>query len=201
MSKIILYDNLLSQNSYKVKLALSQLQVDHEVRQVDLKGGEQKKEWFLKLNPNGQVPTLVDGDYAIWESNSILLYLGRKFAPNNLIPQDLQTLGKMLEWMMFEACKLSRYIGAARFLTRFMPKEKVNQDELSRTRKSAGGNLAVLNGHLAKNDYLAGSYTLADIACYGQICVAQEGALDLSAYPAIVNWMKRVESTPNFIKI
>lgn len=199
MQKLKLYDHVESQNGYKVRLVLSQLKIDYEWIQVDLVNREQKKDWFLKLNPNGKVPTLVDEDFSIWESNAILLYLCRKFTPNNLIPQDIKKLGMMLQWIMFEATTLSRHISGARFLTKFMPPEKLNKNELEKYRKDSKRTLRIVNEHLSKCNFFALDYSLADISCYGQICVAEEGGLNLSDYPYIQKWIKKFESQPNYV--
>lgn len=204
MSKIKLYDHVESQNGYKVRLALSQLKIDYEWISVDLANKEQKQDWFLKLNPNGKVPTLVDDDFSIWESNAILLYLGRKYAPqvkNNLIPQDIKKLGMMLEWMMFEATTISRHISGARFLTRFMPPEKLDKKELEKYRKDSNRSLKIVDQHLSTHNFFADDYSMADISCYGQICVASEGGIDLSKFPNTQAWQKRVESQPNYVEM
>ena len=201
MSKVKLYDLIESQNGCKVRLALANLKVDYELIPVDLMNGEHRKEWFLKLNPNGKIPTLVDGDFSIWESNAILLYLGRKYAPNNLIPQDIKKLGMMLEWIMFEATTLQKYLQPARFMTRFMSPEKVNTEELNKIRKDANRALKVLNDHLDKNSFIAIDYSMADITCYGQLYTAEEGKINLSEYSNIKAWQKRVESQPCYIEM
>ena len=204
MSKLKLYDHIESQNGYKVRLALSNLKIDYDWISVDLKGGEQKQDWFLKLNPNGKVPTLAGDDFSIWESNAILLYLGRKFAPqvsNNLIPQDIKKLGTMLEWIMFEATTLSRHISGARFLTKFMPPEKLNKDELQKYRKDAKRALKIINEHLSKNNFLVGDYSMADISCYVQIFTAPEGEVSLTEFQNIQAWMKKIESQPGYVEM
>lgn len=201
MSKLKLYDHIESQNGYEVRLALSQLKLDYDWISVDLVNREQKKDWFLKLNPNGKVPTLVDNDFSIWESNAILLYLGRKYAPNNLIPQDIKKLGMMLEWLMFEATTISRHVSGARFLTKFVPPDKLNKDELEKYRKDAKRTLKIVDDHLSKNNFFAIDYSMADISCYGQIYVASEGGINLSEFPNIEKWMKRVESQPNYVEM
>lgn len=201
MSKVKLYDHIESQNGYKVRLALSNLKVDYEWVQIDLVGGEQKKDWFLKLNPNGKVPTLIDGDFSIWESNAILLYLGRRYAPNNLIPQDIKKLGMMLQWIMYEATTISKNVSGARFLTRFMPKDKVNPDELLKYRKDAKRALKIVDDHLSRNNFLAIDYSMADISCYGQIYVAPEGEIGLSDFLNVQKWMKRVESQVGYVEM
>lgn len=205
MPKLKLYDVPLSQNGYKVRLALSNLCVEYDFISVDTINGEHKKDWYLKLNPNGQIPTLIDDDFSIWESNAILLYIGRKFAPNDLIPQDIKKLGMMLEWIFFESTKLQQYIQPARFMTfimpKFMPKAIVDQEKLAATRKKAAESLNLLDNYLFGNEYLALDYSMADIACYCQIYTAPEGGIDTSKYSNIVKWMKRVESQPGYVKL
>ncbi|MBI3591557.1 MAG: glutathione S-transferase family protein [Candidatus Melainabacteria bacterium] len=204
MSKLKLYDYIESQNGYKVRLALSNLKVDYDWIQVDLKSHEQKKDWFLKLNPNGKVPTLVDDDFSIWESNAILLYLGRKFAPqitNSLIPQDIKKLGMMLEWITYESTTLSKNIGGARFLTKYMPPERLKKDELDKYKKDSKRNLKIVDEHLSKNNFLAIDYSMADISCYGQIYIAPEGNIDLSEFKNILAWQKRVESQLGYVEM
>ena len=201
MSKLKLYDHTESQNGYKVRLALSNLKIDYEWIQVDLSAREQRENWFLKLNPNGKVPTLVDDDFSIWESNAILLYLGRKFSPNNLIPQDIKKLGMMLEWIMYEATTLSKNLSGARFLTKFMPPEKLNRDELQKYKKDGNRALKIVDEQLSKNNFLALDYSMADISCYGQICPAAEGGIDLSQFKNIQAWQKRVESQPGYVEM
>lgn len=201
MPKLKLYDHIESQNGYKVRLTLSQLKIDYEWIPVDLVNKEQKQDWFLKLNPNGKVPTLVDDDFSIWESNAILLYLGRKYSPNNLMPQDIKKLGVMLEWIMFEATTLSKNISGARFLTKYMPPEKLNKDELNKYRKDARRALKIIDEHLSKNNFFAGDYSMADISCYCQIFVASEGEVSLSEFSNIQAWMKRVQSQPGYVEM
>jgi len=201
MPKLKLYDLVESQNGYKIRLALSHLKLDYELIPVDLMNGEHRKDWFFKLNPNAKIPVLVDDDFPVWESNAILMYLGRKFAPNSLIPQDIKKLGMMLEWIMFEASTLQKNLQPARFMTRFLPTEKVNQDELQKLRKEGNRALKVLDEHLNKNTFLAGDYSMADIACYGQIYPAEEGGFDLSVFPNIQAWQKRVESQPGYTEM
>lgn len=205
MSKIKLYDLIESQNGYKVRLALSNLKIDYELIPVDLMKGEHKKEWFLSLNPNGQIPVLLDDDFPVWESNAILLYLGRKFAPNSLIPQDVKKLGIMLEWIMFEATKLQPYLQLSRFMTtvgpRFIPNYKIDEAKLKDARDKSNFYLKILDNHLSKNNFIASDYSMADISCYGQIYPSSEGGIDMSVFKNIKNWQKKVESQPGYVEM
>lgn len=201
MSKLTLYDHIESQNGYKVRLALSNLKIDYEFRQMDMMGGEHKKDWFLKLNPNGKIPTIQDGDVSVWESNAILLYLGRKVAPNNLIPQDVTKLGAMLEWMFFETSMLQTSLQPLRFISVFIPKDKQDQSEVMKLKDKSMKALKTLDEHLSKHKFLADDYSMADISCYGQIFPAPEFGIDLSGFKNIKEWQKMVESQPGYIEM
>ncbi|MBI3308282.1 MAG: glutathione S-transferase family protein [Candidatus Melainabacteria bacterium] len=201
MSKLVLYDHIESQNGYKVRLALSNLKIAYEFRQMDMMGGEHKKDWFLKLNPNGKIPTIQDGDVSVWESNAILLYLGRRFAPNNLIPQDVTKLGIMLEWIFFETSMLQTSLQPLRFISIFIPKEKQDQAEVIKLKEKSMKALKTLDEYLSKHKFLADDYSMADIACYGQIFPAPEFGLDMSQFKNIKEWQKRVESQPGYIEM
>jgi glutathione S-transferase len=85
---IKLYDHAVSGNCYKIRLALNQLGVKYERVNVDIFKGEQTRPEFVALNPYKKIPVLVDGDFIMWESNGILLYLGKRFAPNHLIQKN-----------------------------------------------------------------------------------------------------------------
>ncbi|MBI1859056.1 MAG: glutathione S-transferase family protein [Candidatus Melainabacteria bacterium] len=201
MSKLVLYDHIESQNGYKVRLALSNLKIAYEFRQMDMMGGEHKKDWFLKLNPHGKIPTIQDGDVSVWESNAILLYLGRRFAPNNLIPQDVTKLGIMLEWIFFETSMLQTSLQPLRFISIFIPKEKQDQAEVIKLKEKSMKALKTLDEYLSKHKFLADDYSMADIACYGQIFPAPEFGLDMSQFKNIKEWQKRVESQPGYIEM
>lgn len=201
MSKLKLYDHIESQNGYKVRLALSNLKVDYEFIQLNLMGKEHKQDWFLKLNPNGKIPTLVDDSYSIWESNAILLYLGRKFVPNELISQDLNKLGMMLEWMFFETSTLQTALQPARFIHLFIPPDKREQNSFNKLIEKSKDALKIVDNYLAKHEYLALDYSMADISCYGQIYIAQEIGINMSEYTNIQSWQKRIASQPGYVEM
>ncbi|MGE5444916.1 MAG: glutathione S-transferase family protein [Ignavibacteriales bacterium] len=117
---IKLYDHPISGNCYKVRLALNQLGIRYEKINVDIFKGEQSNLEFVSLNPNKKVPVLVDGDFVLWESNAILLYLGRKFAPNPLYSEDPKVFGLISQWLFFGKTTADPSLARARFMTRFV---------------------------------------------------------------------------------
>lgn len=198
---IKLYDHPISGNCYKVRLALSQLEVEYERINLDIFRGEQNKPEFIELNPNKKIPVLVDGDFVLWESNSILLYLGKKFAPNHLFSDDPKILGLISQWLFFGKTMLDPALARARFMTRFIPKENQNEKELTALRESGKAALQILNDHLKKNNFLAGSCSIADIGCYAYVHAAEEGKISLSPFSFVQSWCDRIRSQPEYISM
>jgi len=181
---IRLYDHPLSGNCYKVRLALNQLGVEYEKVTVDIFKGEQNSPEFVALNPNRKIPVLVDNGFVIWESNAILLYLGKRFFPNRIYSDALDPA-----------------LARARFMTRFVPEEARDPKELEALRESGRTALRVLNEYLKENEFLAGSYSIADIGCFAYVSTAEEGGVSLSDFPAVKRWCERVCSQPGYIPI
>lgn len=196
-----LYDHPLSGNCYKVRLALSHLGIEYEREYLDIFKGEQHASGYQSINPNRKIPVLVDGGFHMWESNAILLYIGRKYSPNRLYLEDLEGYGRMAQWLFFGKTSIDPNLAVARYFTRFLPPE--NRDEMRLHELRAQGNavLGVLDSHLETNDYLAGSYSMADIACYPYVNLAPEGGIELSPYPGVILWLDRIRSQPGYISM
>jgi glutathione S-transferase len=120
------------------------------------------------------------------------------------MPADPWARAKMLEWMFFEQYEHEPYIAVARRWLAYEPKEALEAKRALVPQWHAKGNaaLCIIETHLAKQEWLAGGqYCIADIALYGYTHVAHEGGFDLSRYPAITAWLKRVASEPNYIAL
>lgn len=178
---------------------LSHLGAEFERIVIDIFKGEHRTDEFRKLNPNCKIPVLVDGDFVMWESNALLLYIARKFAPNPYLPEDPEQFGKVAQWIVFGKTTLDTPLALARFWTKYLPPEKVDADALAQKRAAGRAALEVFNGCLAGREFLADSYTVADIACYPYVSLAHEGEIDISQYPEVLAWVKRVESQPGFV--
>lgn len=196
-----LYDHPLSGNCYKVRLALNQLGVEYEKIYLDIFKGEQHSGDYRAVNPNRKIPVLVDGDFNMWESNAILLYLGKKYSPTPLYPEDLSAFGKMAQWLLFGKTSIDPNLALARFMTKFLPPDAVDEKRLGELRAQGSAVLQVLDSHLERYDFLAGDYTMADIACFPYVDLAPEGGIDLSPYSSVVLWCDRIKSRPGFIKM
>ncbi|MER3445945.1 MAG: glutathione S-transferase [Candidatus Dadabacteria bacterium] len=198
---IKLYDHPISGNCYKVRLALSQIGIRYEKVNVDIFKGEQSRPEFVMLNPNKKIPVLVDGDFILWESNAILLYIGRKFAPNPLYSEEPRVFGLISQWLFFGKTTIDPSLARARFITRFIPKESQNEKELIGLREAGRAALQILDDHLKKNDFLAGSYSIADIGCYAYVHIAEEGEVSLAPFSAVREWCNRIRSQSGYVPI
>lgn len=196
---IILYDHPLSGNCYKVRLTLAHLGVEYERRNVDIFEGEQHQQRFVELNPAKKIPVFVDDDYVLWESNAILLYLGRKYAPNRIFSDDPSTFGLISQWLLYGKTTIDASLAPARYLSVFIPEEKRDHARLAELQSAGMNALSVLNGHLADNDWLAPSYSIADIGCFPYVSLAHEGGIDLTKYPNVNRWCDDIRSQDGFI--
>jgi glutathione S-transferase len=196
-----LYDHPLSGNCYKVRLALSQLGVEYEREYLDIYKGEQHMGEYQSLNPNKKIPVLIDGDFHMWESNAILLYLGKKFCPNGLYPEELKTFGAMAQWLFFGKTSVDPNLAVARYFTKFLDPAERDEKRLNELRMQGNKVLEILDNHLEHQDFLAGAYTIADIACYPYVNMAPEGGIDLSPYSSVLLWCDRIRSQPGYISM
>ena len=194
-----LYSMQRSGNSYKVRLALALLNVPYQPIEVDILRGESKTPDFLAKNPSGQVPLLEVGDNRyLAESNAILWYVavGTPLAPENRIDR-----AEALQWMFFEQHALEPNIGAAYFwLSLVKGGRDLQTHALEDWMERGYGALQVMENHLKTNAYFAArQLTVADIALYGYTHLADRCDFDLSPFPAIRDWLNRVEAAPGFV--
>jgi glutathione S-transferase len=194
-----LYSMQRSGNSYKVRLALALLNLPYEAIEVDILSGESKTPDFLSKNPSGQVPLLEVGDNRyLAESNAILWYVavGTPLAPENRIDR-----AEALQWMFFEQHALEPNLGAAYFwLSLVKGGRDLQTHALEDWMERGYGALQVMENHLKTNAYFAArQLTVADIALYGYTHLADRCDFDLSTFPSIRSWLKRVEASPGFV--
>ena len=197
MSKITLYGIWLSGPTYKAGLAMSLMGQSFAYKHVDLRAGAHKQPEYLAINRFGQVPALVDGDLKLCQSGAILLYLADK--SGKMGGKTAEEKARVREWLFWEFDRLASNIYRPRAIKRGFMKADDNVHQMYVNQ--AGDALKVLDGALAKSDFLVGSEaTIADVAVYGDVAYAEEGAIDLSPYPNLKAWMARVEKLPGFKK-
>ena len=193
-----IYGDIQSGNCYKIKLLTSILEIDHEWIEVDILANETQTDEFLEKNPNGKIPLLELNDgRCISESNAILNYLAEG---SDLSSEDAYQKAKILQWQFFEQYSHEPYIAVARFISKYLGLPEERREEYQS--KQAGGHkaLKVMEDQLSTTDYLVSDkMSISDISLYGYTHVASEGGFDLSKYPAIQNWINRIQSHPNYV--
>jgi glutathione S-transferase len=194
-----LYSMQRSGNSYKVRLALARLGIPYKLIEVDILQGESRTPEFLKMNPSGQVPLLeVAPGRHIAESNAILWYVA---IGSRLAPEDRIERAEALQWMFFEQHSLEPNIGAAYFwLCLIKGGRELQQHALEDWMENGYRALGVMEKHLSERRYfVAGHFTVADIALYAYTHVAEQCDFDLSRFPAVRAWLARIEAEPGYV--
>jgi glutathione S-transferase len=196
-----LYSMRRSGNCYKVRLALAQLAIPYRLVEIDILKGETRTPEFLVKNPSGHVPLLeaVPGRY-LAESGAILWYLA---GGTPLVPEDRISRGEMLQWMFFEQHSLEPYLGAAHFwLVLVRGGRDLQVHAIEGWMEKGYQALRVMERRLEGHDFFAaGCYTIADIALYAYTHVAHESGFDLTGFPAVRGWLKRVAGQPDHISM
>jgi glutathione S-transferase len=194
-----LYSMQRSGNCYKARLALAQLRADYRLVEVDILQGDTRTPQFLAMNPGGHVPLLevAPGRY-LSESNAILWYLA---GGTQLAPEDRIDRSTALQWMFFEQHSLEPNLGAAWFwLVLVRGGRELQTHALEDWMEKGYQALQVMETHLTSHDFFAaGHYTIADIALYAYTHIAHECDYDLSEFPAIRAWLRRVAEQPGHV--
>ncbi len=182
-------------NSIKVPIMLEEVGLDYRLIKVNIRSGEQKAPEFLALNPNGKVPVIVDLEgpdgkpVTITESAAILIYLAEK--TGKLIPQTSVDRIRMFEWMFFHASGLGPAFGNSGYFQKLAPSPAPLAIE--RFSNEAKRTLAVLDKRLGEVEYLAGSYSIADIVNFGWIWRREFAGVDFSETPNVARWYEALE--------
>jgi glutathione S-transferase len=196
---LVLYDNPVSGNCYKVRLLLAHLGISYERRELSVEDRSNRDEVLGGLSPAQRVPTIVlDDGRSLGESGAILWYFGEG---TRFVPEDPFERAQVLQWMFFEQYDHEPAIAVVRF---WVTHSRVDEhaDQLPERMEAGYKALRAMERRLDGRQYLVGSrLSLADIALYAYTHVADEGGFDLGAYPTIRAWLDRVASEPGHISI
>jgi glutathione S-transferase/GST-like protein len=182
-------------NGHKVSIALEELGLPYTLRVLDLAKGEQKTPAFLAINPNGRIPAIIDheaGGFAVFESGAILIYLAEK--TGRLMPTDVQGRSRVIQWLMFQMGGVGPMMGQANVFFRYFP-EKI-QPAIDRYQGESKRLLIVLDGHLKDHEYLAGDYSIADIANWAWVRTHRWSGVDVSDLPHLQRWLDAIRQRP-----
>jgi glutathione S-transferase len=191
-----LYYNPLSPNVRRVRLTAAVLGLELEEKLLDFSKGEHKTPEYLALNPNGAVPTLVDGDFVLTESRSIMQYLASKKPESGLLPRDETARADVTRWQFWDASHFSPQLGTLAFekMIKGMigmgePDSAKINDALVNFRRFA----AVLNQRLSGKQYVVGNgLTLADLTLGSSLMYAKQTEVPLAEFPNVEAWLARI---------
>jgi GST-like protein len=181
-------------NGHKISCLLEALQMDYEAILVNLSEGEQFKPNFLKISPNGRIPAIVDteNDLSIFESGAIMIYLADK--AGKLIPQDTAKRYKVMEWLMFQMGGIGPMMGQANVFYRYFP-EKL-QPAIDRYQNEGRRLFEVLDKQLKDNEWLAGDYSIADIANWCWVRTHKWSGISTDGLENLERWKNAIYEQP-----
>jgi GST-like protein len=182
-------------NGYKVSIALEELGLPYKVNALSLTNLDQKQEWFLKINPNGRIPAIIDrdnGDFAVFESGAILIYLAEK--TGRLMPTDAKGRSTVLQWLMFQMGGVGPMMGQANVFFRYFP-EKIPA-AIERYQRESRRLFEVMERRLGEAPFLAGDYSIADIATWPWVRIHDWSGVSVEGLPNLQRWLKAVGERP-----
>lgn len=182
-------------NGHKASIALEELGLPYTLKVLDLSAGEQKRPDFLAINPNGRIPAIVDhgaGGFAVFESGAVLIYLAEK--TGRLMPTDVKGRSRVLQWLMFQMGGVGPMMGQANVFFRYFP-EKIPA-VIDRYQGETKRLFRVLDGHLKDHEYLAGDYSIADIANWAWVRTHRWSGVDIDDLPHLKRWRDAIRARP-----
>ncbi len=182
-------------NGQKISIALEEMDLDYRVHAIDLGSQEQKEDWFLAINPNGRIPAIVDhdnNDFAVFESGAILVYLAE-------LSQQLMGNGQgqrsiVMQWLMFQMGGLGPMQGQANVFNRYAP-ERIPY-AIERYQREVRRLYEVMNARLERREFLAGEYSIADIACFPWVATHEWSGVELHGLEHLQRWQRAIATRP-----
>jgi glutathione S-transferase/GST-like protein len=179
-------------NGHKVSVALEEMGLPYAVRTIDLLAGEQKSEAFLAINPNGRVPAIVDDGFPVFESGAILIHLAEK--AGLFLPRDTRGRSRVIQWLMFQMGGVGPMMGQANVFFRYFP-EKI-KPAIDRYQGEVRRLLGVLDRQLQAHEYLAGDYSIADMATWCWTRTARWSGVDPEPFQHLERWHAAIAERP-----
>jgi glutathione S-transferase len=182
-------------NGWKVSIALEEMGLPYEYRHIRLSQREQKQDWYLELNPNGRIPTIIDhdnDDFVVFESGAILVYLAEK--TGLFLPRDVKGRSLVMQWLMFQMSGVGPMMGQANVFYRYAP-EKIPY-AIDRYQREVRRLLEILDRRLAAHEYLAGDYSIADIATWPWARGYEWSGVSIDGLDHLRRWLDTVGARP-----
>jgi glutathione S-transferase/GST-like protein len=185
-------------NGYKVSIALEEMALPYELHTIDLLGKVQKEDWFLRINPNGRIPAIVDRDlenFTVFESGAILIYLAEK--TGMFLPHESKARSLVMQWLMLQMSGVGPMMGQANVFYRYLP-EKIPL-AIDRYQTESRRLFEVLDRQLQEQEFLAGEYSIADMATWPWVRIYEWSGVSVDGLDHLVRWMNTVAKRPAVI--
>lgn len=179
-------------NGWKISIALEEMALPYEVRVIDFASQEQKTDWYLKLNPNGRIPTLEDDGFVMFESGAILLYLAEK--TGKFLPREVQGRSRVIQWLMFQMSAIGPMMGQANVFLRYFP-EKLPA-AIERYQREVTRLFGVLDRQLQSHEYIAGEYSIADMALWPWVSGYEWSGVSVAEFQSLQRWLALIGARP-----
>jgi GSH-dependent disulfide-bond oxidoreductase len=179
-------------NGWKISIALEEMGLPYEVRVIDFATNEQKADWYVKINPNGRIPALVDDGFGLFESGAILIYLAEK--TGKFLPSDTQGRSRVIQWLMFQMSGVGPMMGQANVFLRYFP-EKI-QAAIDRYQREVTRLFGVMDKQLSTHEYIAGGYSIADMALWPWVSGYEWSGVSVDEFAHLKRWLTLVGDRP-----
>jgi GST-like protein len=182
-------------NGHKISIALEELGLPYTVHHLDLPALDQKRPEFLRISPNGRIPAIVDreaGDFAVFESGAILIYLAEK--TGRLMPSDPRGRSLVIQWLMFQMAGIGPMMGQANVFYRYFPQKL--QPAIDRYQGEVRRLFGVLDVRLKDHEYVAGDYSIADIANWAWVRGYKWSGVTIEPFLHLSRWVDQLAARP-----
>ena len=182
-------------NGYKASIALEEMEIPYNTHAIDLMAGDQKQPEFLAICPNGRIPAIVDTEadnFSVFESGAIMIYLAEKCG--KFLPTDPKGRSRVIQWLMFQMGGIGPMMGQANVFYRYFP-EKI-QPAIDRYQSEGRRLFEVLDGHLKHNEYLAGDYSIADMANWAWVRTHNWSGISIEGLDNLSRWIGSIVERP-----
>jgi len=186
-------------NGRKISIMLEETELEYSVCLVDLENMEQKQDWYLSINPNGRIPAIIDKDnenLCLFESGAILIYLAEK--TGRLLPESGKARYRVIQWLMFQMAGVGPMQGQANVFYRYAP-EKI-QYAIDRYQNETKRLYGVMDRQLSEDEFIAGEYSIADIAHWPWIDAHEWAGVDLEQFPNLKRWYEQIGKRPAVVR-
>ena len=179
-------------NGWKVSMALEEMELEYELKLVNLSKGEQRTPEFLAINPNGRIPAIVDDGFAVFESGAILLYLAEK--SGRLLPTDPEKRSQVIQWLMFQMAGIGPMQGQAVVFVRYFPEDvpQARKRYINETRRL----YEVLDSRLRERQWIVDDFSIADIANWSWIRSHLWARVPVEGLDNLERWMEQMRARP-----